>query len=158
MVETPHKDKLEATIANPKCSNTDQDLLKNALKNYSMWIKKMNSLASHGRQRVDEMTQLLNEYKNFLEVELISKEGSDFIKRQKGQLKLDNSVIEEFLIHLIDRKILNGLPDFQLEIGPKTAFMSLAFAPTSLASLGLKPLVILKEKDADFALGKTIHF
>jgi hypothetical protein len=36
--------------------------------------------------------------------------------------------------------------------------MSLAFAPTSLASLGLKPPVILKEKDADFALGKTIHF
>jgi len=42
------------------------------------------------------MTELLNNYKDFLEVDLITRRGSAFIKRQKGQLKLDNSVIEEF--------------------------------------------------------------
>lgn len=158
MIQTPHKDKLEAAITNPKCDKEDQRLLKDALKSYEVWIKKMNALTSTGRERVDEMTKLLNEYKDFLEVELIGKNGTDFIKRQKGQLKLDNSVIEEFLIHLIDKKILGGLPDFKLEVGPQTAFMSLAFTPTSLVDLGAKPPVILKEKDADFALGKTIYF
>jgi len=89
---------------------------------------------------------------------LIAKSQSPFLIRQKGQLKLDNSVIEEFLIQLIDRRILDGLPNFDLDIGPQTAFMSLAFAPTSLNALGGKPPVEVKEKDADFALGKTIFF
>ena len=89
---------------------------------------------------------------------MIAKSQSPFLIRQKGQLKLDNSVIEEFLIQLIDRRILDGLPNFDLDIGPQTAFMSLAFAPTSLNALGGKPPVDVKEKDADFALGKTIFF
>jgi hypothetical protein len=78
--------------------------------------------------------------------------------RQKGQLKLDNSVIEEFLIRLVDKQVLQGLPDFELQIGPQTAFMSLAFTPMSLAALGGKPPVAIKEKDTDFALGKAIHY
>jgi len=73
-------------------------------------------------------------------------------------LKLDNSVIEEFLVHLATDKILTGLPSFSLEVGPQTAFMSLAFTPSSLTALGGKPPVTLKEKDTDFALGKTIHY
>lgn len=118
----------------------------------------MNALKSSGKQRVEEMTQLLNSYKDLLEVELIANGGSTFIQRQKGQLKLDNSVVEEFLIHLIDKRILSELPDFELEVGPQTAFMSLAFAPSSIHALAGKPPVVLKEKDADFALGKTIYF
>jgi len=93
-----------------------------------------------------------------LEVELLIKSQSPFLIRQKGQLKLDNSIIEEFLIQLIDRRIIDGLPEFTLEIGPQTAFMSLAFTPKNLATLGGKPPVEVKEKDADFVLGKTIHF
>lgn len=158
MIETPHKDKLEAAITNPKCSKEDQGLLRDALTSYGAWMKKMNALTSIGRKRVDEMTKLLNEYKDFLEVELIGKNGTSFIKRQKGQLKLDNSVIEEFLIHLVDKRILSGLPNFKLEIGPQTAFMSLAFTPTNITVLGGKPPIILKKKDTDFALGKTIYF
>lgn len=158
MFETPHKDKLAAALTNPKCSEADKNFLKKALQGYSDWIRRMKELSSSGEPRVEEMTKLLNGYKDFLEVEMIAKNGSDFIKRQKGQLKLDNSVIEEFLVHLIDKKILGGLPNFELEVGPQTAFMSLAFAPTNLNALGGKPPVILKEKDADFALGKTIYF
>jgi hypothetical protein len=36
--------------------------------------------------------------------------------------------------------------------------MSLAFAPANLNALGGRPPVEVKEKDADFALGKTIYF
>lgn len=158
MTKTPHREKLSAAIVNPKCDKNDVALLKDALAAYEDWVLKLSQLTTTGKSRIIEMTRLLNSYKDFLEVDLIAKNGSAFIKRQKGQLKLDNSVIEEFLVYLATNKVLSGLPDFPLDIGPQTAFMSLAFAPTSLSALGGKPAVTLKEKDTDFALGKTIHY
>lgn len=158
MTNTPHKEKLIAAIANPKCDSNDVALLKEALNAYEDWSIKLSQLTFTSKERIYEMTRLLNVYKDFLEVDLIAKRGSAFIKRQKGQLKLDNSVIEEFLVHLATSKVLSGLPSFSLEVGPQTAFMSLAFTPANLTALGGKPPVTLKVKDTDFALGKTIHY
>jgi len=157
MPKTPHKEKLLAAIDNPKCKK-DVPILTEAQKAYNEWISKMNALTSTGKQKVLDMTNTLNKYKDFLEVELIAKNGSEFIKRQKGQLKLDGSVLEEFLVHLIDPAILPGLPAFDFETGAQTAFMSLSFSPRSIAELKDKPTVILKDKDQDFAIGKTIHY
>jgi len=158
MVKTPHKEKLLAAIANPKCKG-DNSILKAALKVYEEWISKLNSLTSRGKHKVLEMTNLLNEYKDYLEVELIAKRGTPFIKRQKGQLKLDNSVIEEFLIRLVDPSILDGLPiGFEVEVGPQHAFMSLSFRPVSMSALNDKPDVVVKLKDQDFTIGKTIYY
>lgn len=145
-------------MRNPKCPETDRRLLERAVAAYETWVRSSECLKSTREQRVREITDLLNAYKDILEVELIAKEGSPFIKRQKGQLKLDNSVLEEFLIQLVDPRILRGLPDFALEVGPQTAFMSLAFVPASLSALGGKPAVSVKEKAQDFTVGKTIHF
>jgi hypothetical protein len=157
MSSTPHREKLLAAINNPK-SNGDVALLKEALAAYEIWISKTIALTSTGQARINEMTALLNEYKDYLEIDLIATNGSDFIKRQKGQLKLDNSVLEEFLIHLVNPAILNNLPNFDLETGPQTAFMSLAFRPSSISNLNEKPEVILKVKDQDFTIGKAIHY
>jgi hypothetical protein len=154
---TPHREKLIAAIENPK-SNGDVALLKDALAAYEIWIGKLAGMKSKGEARINEMTVLLNEYKDFLEVDLIATRGSDFLKRQKGQLKLDNSVLEEFLIHLVNPTILNNLPKFNLETGPQTAFMSLAFRPSSISNLNEKPEIILKVKDQDFTIGKAIHY
>ena len=152
-----HKEKIMAALDNPK-AKADIDLLKEALAAYEKWTSLMASLSSKGETRVQEMTALLNEYKDYLEVELIATRGSDFLKRQKGQLKLDNSVMEEFLIHLVHPAIINNLPKFDLETGPHTAFMSLAFRPSTVANLNDKPEVIIKEKDQDFTIGKAIHY
>jgi len=158
MIKTPHREKLLAAISNPKCKD-DVNILKTAFEAYEQWIAKLGSLTSRGKQKVFDMTRLLNEYKDYLEVELITKQCSPFIKRQKGQLKLDNSVIEEFLIRLVDPTILNGLPaNFQLEVGPQTAFMSLSFRPVSMSALNEKPDVVIKLKDQDFTIGKTMHY
>ena len=156
-VRRPHRDKLDAALRNPKC-RADTDILKEAVKAYNKWVKETSALTTVGRERVRQMVELLNEYKDFLEVDLIADKGSPFIKRQKGQLKLDNSVMEEFAIQLIHPKIINGLPDFELSIGPNTAFMSLSFMPVDLESLSGPPSIVLKRKDQDFALGKVIHY
>ncbi len=154
---TPHKDKLIAAIKNPKAS-VDKELLEEALKNYSIWIKATQELKSKGEKRIKEMVALLNEYKDLIELELIAQKGSAFLKRQKGQLKLDNSIMEEFLIHLVHPDILNNLPDFELDKGPQTAFMSLSFRPSSVQNLNEKPEVVIKNKDQDFTIGKAIYY
>ena len=158
MLQTPHKDKLVAAINNPKCGAADVAIIQQCLARYETWIADIRKVQITGKERVIELTKLLNAYKDDLEVEFITKSQSPFLIRQKGQLKLDNSIIEEFLIHLVEGRILDGLPPFALDIGPQTAFMSLAFTPANLNALGGKPPVEVKEKDADFALGKTIHF
>lgn len=158
MINTSHKEKLLAAIENPKCKD-DIEILKEGLNAYNQWITDLDSLKSVGKQKVLEMTNLLNRYKDYLEVDLIAKRCSPFIKRQKGQLKLDNSVIEEFLARLVDPSIIQGLPkDFQLEVGPQTAFMSLSFRPVSMKALNDKPDVVIKLKDQDFTIGKTIYY
>ncbi len=155
---TPHYDKLNAALFNPKCE-ADKLLLEEVLAKYQDWINALKNLKSVGQKRVYQLVDLLNEYKDFLEVDIIAKRGSAFMKRQKGQLKLDNSVLEEFLIYLVDNRIINGLPrDVKIDCGPHTAFMSLSFRPTGIASLNESPLIVLKEKDQDFTLGKSIHY
>lgn len=157
MPRTSHKEKLLAAIANPKCAD-DVPLLRQAEQAYSKWVEAMQALTSTGKQKVEDLTRLLNQYKDYLEVEVIARQGSAFLKRQKGQLKLDNSIMEEFLIHLIEPSIISGLPAFDLEVGPQTAFMSLSFLPANISSLDQKPEVVLKLKDQDFAIGTTIHY
>jgi len=159
MIPTPHKDKLDAAIGNPKCPASDKKLLEEAMGHYTDWIRKMNRLTSTGRKRVEEMVELLNWYKDTLEVEVIMQRGSDFLRRQKGQLKLDNSVLEEFLIHLIRPEIITGMDNLdRLVIGPQNAFMSLAFFPRSVKELTGKPNIFVKSKDQDFVVGTKIHF
>jgi len=156
MALTPHKEKLVAAIANPKAQD-DKVLLERAYEAYEQWITDLNNLTSKGEKRIEEMTALLNGYKDYLEVELIAQQGSPFIKRQKGQLKLDNSILEEFLTHFIHPDILDNLPT-GIETGSHTAFMSLSFRPTDIESLNKKPEIVLKQKDQDFTIGKTIYY
>jgi hypothetical protein len=158
MRPTPHLDKLTAALTNPKCPASDRNLLEEARKAYTEWIRATEALTSKGRERVNTMVELLNHYKDMLEVELIAKKASEFLKRQKGQLKLDNSVIEEFLPHLVRPEIIPGINHARYEAGPQSAFMSLSFMPRSFAHIGRRPEVIVKVKDQDFAIGSTVYY
>lgn len=155
---TPHLDKLTAAINNPKCSVKDKRLLRESLDHYHEWIRQTAMLIETGRNRVEKMVAILNDYKNWLEVELIAKQASEFLRRQKGQLKLDNSVIEEFLPMLVCPEIIPGLNHTRFVAGPQQAFMSLSFVPRAFEDLGSTPKVALKVKDQDFAIGSTIYY
>lgn len=157
MIQFPHKEKLLAAIDNRKAAG-DIDILREAYHAYEQWIQQMTSLRSTGDEFLSDLVRLLNEYKNYLEVDLIAGRGSDFIKRQKGQLKLDNSVIEEFLPYLVSPKLLDNLPtNYELETGSQTSFMSLSFCPSSIRTLD-KPQVTIKEKDQNFTIGKSVFY
>ena len=156
---SPHKDKLYATLSNQKCPRRDRELIQKAIYLYNEWIEKLDDLTSKGKKRVEEMVELLNWYKDKFEVELIMKEGTSFIRRQKGQLKIDSTILEEFLINLIHPDMIYDLDTIDmLRIGPYKSFMSLAFFPESLKQLTQKPNVSVKSKDQDFVLGTEIHY
>lgn len=157
MIQFPHKEKLLAAIDNHKAA-ADVDILREAYRAYEQWTSSMTALTTTGGAFLSDLVRLLNEYKDYLEVDLIARRGSDFIKRQKGQLKLDNSVIEEFLPYLVTPKLLTNLPtNYELETGSNTSFMSLSFCPSSIRTLN-KPQVVIKEKDQDFAIGKSVFY
>ncbi|KKU91056.1 MAG: Restriction endonuclease, type II, Bpu10I [Candidatus Jorgensenbacteria bacterium GW2011_GWA1_48_11] len=153
----PHLEKIKAAIANPLSKN-DIGLLNKILAAYEVWIKKSAALKTEGVERIKDMTLLLNEYKDYVEVDLIMEKGSEFLKRQKGQLKLDNSIMEEFLTMLMNEKTIPELKGVDYVSGPQQAFMSLAFIPRDFAELSEKPVVALKTKDQDFTLGKELYY
>ena len=76
MAMTPHLDKLDAALRNPKCSDDDRALLTEARLQYDEWIAAMQSLTTAGEERVRQMTELLNAYKDVLEIDLIARQGS----------------------------------------------------------------------------------
>lgn len=155
---TPHLDKLNAAVDNPKCPAKDRRLLREARDHYRDWIRKTAALTATGRERVEQLVGLLNDYKNAIEVSLIAKQGSAFLRRQKGQLKLDSSVMEEFLPMLVCPEVIAGLNHARFAAGPQQAFLSLSFVPRAFEDLGAAPKVMLKVKDQDFAIGSTVYY
>ena len=84
-----HKEKLEAAIHNPK-ARQDLEILKEAMSAYTTWVGNLKSINETGDGYLREALRLLNEYKDYLEVELIARKGSDFLKRQKGQKQYED--------------------------------------------------------------------
>lgn len=97
---------------------------------------------------------LLQDYRLFLDMELIFDSTDDFLYRQKGQLKLDNTVIEEFLPHLVSK----AFPELskQFDLGPKACFAALYFTSTLRTATG-SPGILTRAKDQDFAMAKRVY-
>lgn len=89
-----------------------------------------------------------------IELELIFDSPEEFLYRQKGQLKLDNTILEEFLPQLLYRGL--SLADDMFDLGPQKTFSGLSFS-SSMASPGVGGQPIIRTKNQDFVLGKRLH-
>lgn len=151
---TPHKEKLLTLLKNDKLPAGDKPRIEEALRRYESWIVAMKKLNSAGDQRVAELTELLNEYKRYLELDVIFDSDEDFLYRQSGQLKLSASVLEEFLPHLAVPSVIEGLKGKTYDAGPRRAFAGASFAaPLTTEDTGLLP----RTKAQDFTLGRLAH-
>jgi len=97
---TPHLEKLNATLANEKLHATDKARVAAAVVRYGQWISSLKAVTGTPQQRIPALVALLNEYRLYIDLDLVFDSPQDFLYRQKGQLKLDNSVIEEFLPYM----------------------------------------------------------
>ena len=78
----------------------------------------MKTAEGSGNAKVTRLVELLNGYKRFIELDLIWNSSADFLFRQRGQIKLDNSIIEEFLPWLVDVDIISELADVDCFAAP----------------------------------------
>jgi hypothetical protein len=150
---TPHYSKLQELLRNAKLPAVDRPAVRQALERYRSWIDRMAGLTEAGEAKVAALTALLNEYKTYIELDLIWNSSEDFLYRQRGQLKLDNSIIEEFLPWLVDPRILPELGQIDCHAGPAKAFAAVYFS--SILN-GASPLAGLRvrTKDQDFTLSR----
>lgn len=151
---TPHLDKLSALMNNPRLPAADRPGLQAALQRYREWIKELEAVKGGQKVTVQKLVDATNRYKMFVELNLIFDSPGEFLYRQKGQLKLDNTILEEFLPQLLFRGL--NLTDSTLEFGPRKTFAGLSFG-SSLANPGSGGRPILRTKDQDFILGKRLY-
>lgn len=151
MTATPHGDKLKALLNNTKMHADDKARVTAQVALYDAWIATMDALEGEGDALLATLVEALNAYKKSVEFDLIFCSEHDFLYRQKGQLKLDNTVLEEFLPRLFDQRLVKGLARQQgLECGPKKSFSGLSFdSPVLALSEGG---AYLKAKDQDFSI------
>lgn len=158
MLRGTHGEKIVAAMDSAKLPASDKSRLKSALQKYDEWI---NSLMAADAPSVDglieKLVDLLNEYKFYIDVDLIFDSSEDFLYRQKGQLKLDNTVIEEFLPIFVRKCIVKEFGRCDFEIGSQTATFSSAYFASSLSSPAIGGGLSIKTKDQDFSMSRKLY-
>jgi hypothetical protein len=149
---TPHLEKLTKTLENEKLPRADQPRIEAAIERYRKWIGYSENIEGVPDEVLERMVGLMAEYKLYIDIELIFDSPEDFLYRQKGQLKLDNSIIEEFLPRLVVKYLQ---PNTNLHLGPTKCFSEASFTSTldnALVGGGLH----IRTKDHDFAISRKI--
>jgi hypothetical protein len=150
---TPHYAKLQALVENPRLPNADKPHVEDALLRYRKWIEELESVWAAEEGAVQKLVDATNQYKTFIDLELIFDSPEDFLYRQKGQLKLDNTILEEFLPQLMFRGLT--LPAGRFEFGPQKTYAGLSFI-SGPGNIGSGGRASLRTKDQDFVLGKRL--
>lgn len=156
VLPTPHGEKLNSLAQNEKLPLVDKPRLAAALDRYSDWKNDCLAVSGDREQVLAQLVSKLQEYKLYIDLELIFGSPEDFLYRQKGQTKLDNSIIEEFLPMLVVATFPKELSGDLYEVGPTKCFSMLRFESTcSRLSPGAGGNV--KAKDQDFAISRPVY-
>ncbi|MBU7586732.1 MAG: Bpu10I family restriction endonuclease [Nostoc sp. TH1S01] len=150
----PHYTKLTACLNNRRLPQADKERLEEAVRKYHEWIADLEAIERGQADTVEKLVEATNRYKRFIELDLIFDSSDNFLYRQKGQLKLDNTILEEFLPHVVFRS-LRGI-DGSFELGPRKTFSGLSFL-SSLGNPGQGGEPTIRTKDQDFILGKKLY-
>lgn len=156
---TPHFEKLNSTLANDKLPESDKPRIEKAIEEYNKWRNKCISIVTtikEPNKMLDELVSNLNEYKNFIEIDTIFDSNNDFLYRQKDQLKLDNSITEEFLPYLVNSTLIPEIQPMKLTVGPTSSFSAVYFS-SSLDTFKIGGGLMIRTKNQDFAISKKIY-
>lgn len=155
LLPSPHGDKLNALLQNPKLPESDKPRLRHAIQRYEDWVSQLQVTKESATKSVANLVGLLNDYKLSVDLELIFDSNNDFLYRQKGQLKLDNTVLEEFLPILVTIILGDELEGLDLSFGPTKSFSGLRFEE-EIRSIVPGAGMTIRTKDQDFAISRKI--
>lgn len=154
---TPHLEKLKSTLRNPKLPKEDVPKVEEAIQKYHMWVAALNSITGSSiKDTIHKMVRCLNEYKEYIDIEVIFDSKQDFLYRQKGQLKLDNTIVDDFLPRLIYKTIYSDLVGSRLHVGPVNHFCS-AYFDDHLNNKEESGGFTIKTKSQGFAISKKLY-
>jgi len=150
-MSNPHGLKLKALLTNNKLPTPDKCRVGLAISKYNDLIQQLKNLTND--DLLKNMVTLINAYKKHIDFELIFNSTEDFLYRQNGQLKLSNSILEEFIPYFIDSRLIPGIAHaIGIEQGSFASYAGLSFGGA------IQPLnsggIYIKLKDQDFALAK----
>jgi len=149
--------KLVALLKNDNLPKPDAPRVKEAILRYKAWLAAMDALDLEGEGLLSELVRLLNDYKRSIEIDLFFDSSANFLYRQKGQHKVDNSILEEFLPRLADTRLVPGLARLQhCSVGPQATFAAFVFSGSAHTPLNDGGIYI-KKKDQDYALSKKVY-
>ncbi len=152
---SPHGDKLRALLANEKLPSSDRPRVLSAISVYEQWIGEIEEIQGTTEDIIDLTVRSLNRYKNWIDLDLVFDSQENFLYRQKGQLKLDNSVLEEFLPRLIGKVFGEFIETHELILGPANAFSQLRF-DSEMSDAAHGGGMEVRSKDHDFALARPL--
>ena len=152
---TPHGDKLRALLKNDKLPTNDRPRVSKAIERYEVWRADVERIEGTGMTLVEPLVALLNCYKKSIDLDLVFDSSNDFLYRQKGQLKLDNTVLEEFMPWLVGRVFYDRLTECGIVLGPTNAFSQLRF-DSELLNRAVGGSMAVRSKDHDFALARQL--
>ncbi len=151
VLPTPHVDKLQALLENRNLPEADKPRVREAIQRYGAWVRDVRAIEGDGDGLVDPLVASLNRYRKWMDLNLIFDSPDNFLHRQRGQLKLDNSVLEEFLPWLVSRRFTEQLAGTGLSLGPTNAFSQLSFNSDPFNRTNGGGMTI-RSKDHDFAV------
>lgn len=154
-IPSPHGDKLNALLENKKLPAVDKANVQEAIERYNLWRSSILQASGSEENRIKTCIKALNSYMNFIEYDLIFKSTEDFLYRQKGQLKLDNTVMEEFLPLFVFNIFSDKIESQKLSLGPTTCISGIRF-DGSISSSSSGGDIELRQKDQDFAISKKL--
>lgn len=158
MLRGVHGEKIVAAIDSEKMPATDIPRLNDALVKYDEWVKKLNEASGNTLDElIENMVSLLNDYKLYIDVDLIFDSTEDFLYRQKGQLKLDNTVIEEFMPIFVRKCIEHECGTCDVEVGSQTPTFSSVYFESSLSNPVKGGGINIKTKDQDFSMSRKLY-
>ena len=152
---TPHGDKLRALLENSKLPDDDRAAVKEAVVRHEAWIKELGEIEGEGVELVEPMVRALSHCKNSIDLDLVFDSSNDFLYRQKGQLKLDNTIVEEFMPWLVGRVLEKRLPKDMVTLGPTNCFSHLRF-DSALSDTRPGGGMAIRSKDQDFAMARPL--
>lgn len=128
------------------------------MKKYVEWEANLQTAdAPTTHELIGRMVTLLNEYKSYIDLDLVFDSSDDFLYRQKGQMKLDNTVLEEFLPVLVRKCLIKEFGRCEADISAQTAAFSSAYFTSALGSPAAGGGLSIKTKDQDFCISKPLY-
>ena len=158
MARGVHGEKIVSAIQSNKMPVKDVPRLEMALQRYDEWIEKLKGInAETVDELVEKLVTELNTYKNYIDINLIFDSEEDFLYRQKGQLKLDNTVIEEFMPIFVKKCVDKVEENCDIEISSQIPTFSSVYFASSLSNPNIGGGVNIKTKDQDFSMSRKLY-